>query len=102
MDIDESAHHRTHDSAAPPADLRPGVDAAPADRPGPRSPEPLVVDCAACALQGTHACDDCLVTFVLDRPATGPVRLAAEDLDAVRVLTGAGLVPQLRLVQRAG
>ena len=30
-----------------------------------RSPDRFTIDCDACAMQGTDACDDCVVTFVV-------------------------------------
>ncbi|MBM3676061.1 MAG: hypothetical protein FJW88_14185 [Actinobacteria bacterium] len=54
------------------------------------------VDCDDCVMQGTAACDDCVVSFVVERrPGTALVIDLAEEA-AVRMLAGAGLVPELR------
>ncbi len=56
----------------------------------------LCIDCDDCALQGTTACDDCLVTFVLGREPDDAVVVDADEARALRMLTRAGLVPDLR------
>lgn len=55
----------------------------------------MLIDCDGCALQHTEACDDCVVTFLLDRPA-GPVALDSAEASAVRNLQVAGLAPASR------
>ena len=55
----------------------------------------MLIDCDQCALQGTSACDDCVVTFLLD---AGPVDLSEEQVEAVANLAEQGLVPRLRLI----
>lgn len=57
--------------------------------------ETVSIDCSTCCARGTAACDDCLVTAVLSRPA-GPVHLDGEEREAVRRLQHAGLVPLVR------
>lgn len=62
----------------------------------------MLIDCQQCAMEGTSACDDCVVTFLL---ADGPVELDDAEADALANLAGEGLVPRLRLVpteRRAG
>jgi hypothetical protein len=57
-----------------------------------------VIDCDACAMQCSSACDDCVVTYVL-RAADGeggPLTLDVAEERAVRLLVRAGLVPELR------
>ena len=49
-------------------------------------------------MQGTDACDDCVVTFVVRRDPQDAVVIDAEEARAVRLLSGAGLVPRLRHV----
>jgi hypothetical protein len=61
----------------------------------------ISIDCADCALQGTDACDDCLVSFVLGREPQDAVVIDAEEARAVRSLSRAGLVPAIRHVRRA-
>lgn len=55
----------------------------------------MIIDCEQCAMQGTSACDDCVVTFLL---AESPVDLDVAEMDALANLAGEGLVPRLRLV----
>ncbi|HXX88801.1 MAG TPA: hypothetical protein VEI83_01095 [Acidimicrobiales bacterium] len=56
----------------------------------------IAIDCADCALQGTDACGDCLVTFVLGREPDDAVVLDADEARALRSLSRAGLVPRIR------
>jgi hypothetical protein len=56
----------------------------------------LTIDCNECVMQGTDTCDDCVVTFVLDRDPGEAVVIDAAEARAVRMLAGAGLVPRLR------
>ena len=52
----------------------------------------------------TSTCDDCIVTFLVDRDERAPERgqvtagvsLDAAEADAVRMLQNAGLAPRLR------
>lgn len=62
----------------------------------------ITVDCDECTLQNTSACDDCLVTFLLDREPGDAVVIDAAEARAVRMLERAGLVPNLRFESRAG
>ena len=67
--------------------------------------EPLVISCDGCAMRLTTACGDCVVSFVLDgsehgRDGTGPdVALDVEQARVVRLLTSAGMLPDLRYRQ---
>lgn len=68
----------------------------------------LTIDCASCRLQETDACNDCVVSFIVDRePTVGrtPVTLSrpreaivvdAASFAAMKRLQSAGLVPGLR------
>lgn len=58
--------------------------------------ERLTIDCDDCRFQGTAACDDCVVTFICGREPDDALIINAEEVRAVRVLSGAGLVPELR------
>ena len=62
----------------------------------------LTIDCDQCPLQHTSACDDCLVTFLLDRDPDDAVVIDADEARAVRMLERAGLVPNIRFCERAG
>ena len=58
----------------------------------------LTISCDDCSMQCTSACDDCVVTFVLREESADPEPLVL-DLDearVVRLLTKAGLVPELK------
>ena len=62
----------------------------------------LTIDCAECSLEGTDACDDCVVTFLLGHHADEAVVIDVAEARAVRLLGQAGLVPSLRHVRRTG
>jgi hypothetical protein len=62
--------------------------------------DPLRIDCDACMHQGTDQCQDCVVTFLLDREEGGAVVVDAEEARALRSLGEAGLVPLLQLSPR--
>jgi hypothetical protein len=62
----------------------------------------ITVDCDECTLQHTSACEDCLVSFLLDREPGDAVVIDAAEARAVRLLERAGLVPNLRFDARAG
>jgi hypothetical protein len=62
----------------------------------------MLIDCDMCAMRGTGACDDCVVTFLL---SDGPLDLDESEVAALANLAGEGLVPRLRLLpteRRAG
>lgn len=54
------------------------------------------IDCDDCAMQHTTACDDCIVTVLLDREAGDAVVLDLEEARAVRALQRGGLAPGSR------
>jgi len=62
----------------------------------------LVIDCGQCAQQGTGACDDCVVSFVLGREPDDAVVIDAREERAMRLLEGAGLLPRLRYEEQTG
>ena len=55
----------------------------------------MIIDCASCAMQHTQACDDCIVTALIDG---GPLTLDAGESAALEHLADAGLVAPIRLV----
>ena len=59
----------------------------------------MLIDCDECAMQHTSACDDCVVTFLLE-PQRGPLELDDGEMEALDLLADAGLIPGLRLVPR--
>ncbi len=62
----------------------------------------ITVECDACVMRGTPTCDDCVVTFLLDREPDDAVVIDAEEARAMRMLEHAGLLPALRFEGRAG
>ena len=62
----------------------------------------LTIDCDCCALRDTAACDDCVVSFLLEREPDDAVVIDADEARAMRMLERAGLVPTLRFSSRAG
>jgi hypothetical protein len=62
----------------------------------------LTVDCDCCAWQGTDACDDCVVSFLLEHEPDDALVIDAAEARAMRMLERAGLVPTLRFEGRAG
>lgn len=60
------------------------------------SPRPsLVISCDTCTMRATDACDDCLVTALVDAPE-GAVVFDLEEERAVRLLVRKGMVPTIR------
>ena len=62
----------------------------------------LTIDCDCCALRNTEACDDCVVSFLLEREPDDAVVIDADEARAMRMLEHAGLVPTLRFSARVG
>lgn len=62
----------------------------------------VTIDCDCCSLQGTDACDDCVVSFLLDREPDDAVVIDADEARTLRLLERAGLLPSLRFTERAG
>lgn len=62
----------------------------------------LVISCDDCAMQNTDTCDDCLVSFILNREPGDALVIDAEEARALRMLSQAGLVPGPRHVRRVG
>jgi hypothetical protein len=50
-------------------------------------------------MAGTDACDDCIVTFIVNRPRQDAVVVDADMVDAVRLLGRAGLVGESRYLR---
>jgi hypothetical protein len=57
------------------------------------------IDCDDCQMQGTHNCDDCLVTALL-HPPEGTVEIPDELGSSIGALSEEGLVPVLRFRPR--
>ena len=62
----------------------------------------ITISCQECEFDGTSACDDCVVSFVLHREPEDAIVIDAEEFRAVRLLEGVGLLPGLRHRRRAG
>jgi hypothetical protein len=62
----------------------------------------LRIDCDDCVLQETDACDDCLVSYICSREPDDAIVIDVAEERALRLLSGAGLVPELRHVRRTG
>ena len=56
----------------------------------------LIIDCDTCVMQATDACDDCIVTYLCERPAEQSVVISMADFKAMRALADVGLVPDLK------
>lgn len=77
---------------------------APKPIPAPRrgAGDPLTIDCDECAMQDTDACGDCVVTFICSREPGEAVVVDVAEERAIRLLSSAGLLPELRHVRRTG
>ena len=64
--------------------------------------EGLTIDCDDCRFQGTDACEDCVVSFICGREPDDALIIDAAEARAVRLLAGAGLIPDLRHEKRHG
>jgi hypothetical protein len=62
----------------------------------------LTIDCDECAMQHSDACNDCVVTFICSRQPGEAVVVDVAEQRAIRLLSGAGLLPELRHVRRTG
>jgi hypothetical protein len=57
---------------------------------------PVIIDCDHCRMRGV-GCGDCVVTVLLGSPPPGTA-LSDDERHALDVLSSAGLVPPLRMV----
>lgn len=57
------------------------------------------IDCNECVMQGTIACRDCVVSYVLTEHP-GPIEIDDDGTRALGCLAEGGLVPELRLIRR--
>jgi hypothetical protein len=60
----------------------------------------MLISCDDCRMQGTDACSDCVVTYILDKPDGAVVFDAAQER-AIREMSRAGLLPDVRWQARA-
>ena len=56
----------------------------------------LTIDCGECAMAGSAACDDCIVSFIVNRRPGDAVVVDADEERALRSLAIGGLAPRLR------
>jgi hypothetical protein len=56
----------------------------------------LRIDCEVCVMRHTAACDDCVVSFIVNREPGEAIVFDGAEARALRSLSGAGLVPGLR------
>jgi hypothetical protein len=56
----------------------------------------VTIDCEACAVQYSDACDDCIVSYLVSHDQGSPVILNHDEKHAVDLLADAGLVPPSR------
>ena len=61
----------------------------------------LTISCDDCTMRNTSACADCVVTFLCNREPHDAVVIDVSEARALRLLSDAGLVPELRHVARA-
>lgn len=57
----------------------------------------MKIDCNDCAMQHTAACDDCIVTALLDHRDQAVV-LSLDEARAIKALQRGGLAPQNRFL----
>ena len=62
----------------------------------------FTIRCDTCSNEGSSACEDCVVSFLLGRDASDAIIIDAAEARAVRVFERAGLLPGLRHEKRAG
>lgn len=60
----------------------------------------LEISCDDCVMDGTSACADCVVTFLLGREPGDAVVIDVAEVRALRLLADGGLVPRLRHERR--
>lgn len=61
----------------------------------------MLIDCEECVMRDTTACDDCIVTHLLDRPP-GAVVFDLAEQRALKVLSDGGLTPGSRYRPASG
>ena len=62
----------------------------------------LRIDCGQCEMQHSAACDDCVVSFIVNREPGEAIVFDVAEARALRSLSSAGLVPELRHRRAAG
>jgi hypothetical protein len=62
----------------------------------------LHISCDECVGEGTSACEDCVVTFLMGREPGDAVVIDVVEARALRLLEQGGLAPGLRHRRRTG
>lgn len=62
----------------------------------------LTISCDTCNHEGTSACDDCVVSFVVGHDASDAIIIDVAEARVVRIFERAGLLPALRHEARTG
>jgi hypothetical protein len=62
----------------------------------------ITISCDDCVMQGSTVCTNCVVTYLCDRDPHDAVVIDVAEVRALRLLAGAGLVPELRHARRTG
>ena len=60
----------------------------------------MLIDCSDCVMNSTSECEDCMVSFLVNREPGDAVVIDVAEERAVRMLARAGLVPELRHLPR--
>jgi hypothetical protein len=60
------------------------------------------ISCSECVMEGTSACEDCVVTFLCEREPDEAVVIDVVEARALRLLERGGLAPSLRHRRRTG
>ena len=55
----------------------------------------MIIDCDACVMRNTDACNDCVVMAVLE-PERGPLIFDGDEVVAISLFQDAGLLPSTR------
>ncbi len=63
--------------------------------------QPLSIDCGDCVMARTSACDDCIVSFIVNRDPGDALVIDVEEQRSLRLLSRAGLVPDSKHRSRA-
>jgi len=62
----------------------------------------LIISCDDCVVGPSELCQDCVVSFLVERDPGDAIVIDADEARAVRMLADVGLVPMLRHRRRAG
>ncbi len=60
----------------------------------------VLINCDDCVMNSTPACEDCMVSFLVNREPGDAIVIDVAEARAVRMLADVGLVPELRHLPR--